>query len=97
MLKHIVLLKWKDGVVAADIDRVTSAFAALRDEIPQIRSYEFGADAGLYNGNYDYALLASFDSPEDLQAYAVHPAHKRFLVDVSGPLLDSFVAVQFYS
>lgn len=95
MIKHVVLLNWKDGVTQDQIDGLTDAFLGLTAEIPQIKSYQFGQDLGLMPGNASYAIVAEFDSEQDLQAYIVHPAHQKILGEVAGPLLASFQAAQF--
>jgi Stress responsive A/B Barrel Domain len=95
MIKHVVLLNWKEGTAAEDVAAVDVAFAGLREQIPQIVSYEFGADAGFYRGNADYALVAAFASEEDLRTYVTHPGHLALLKEVTGPILESFQSAQF--
>ena len=95
MIKHVVLLNWKEDTADSAIEAVDNAFAKLRKDIPQIKSYEFGRDASLYRGNADYALVAVFENEEDLKAYVSHPDHLALLKDVTGPILESFQSVQF--
>ncbi|WP_372865141.1 Dabb family protein [Spongiibacter sp.] len=95
MLKHVVLLNWKAGTSQADIDAVTAGLSALPEAIPEIVSYQFGPDAGIYRGNADYALVAEFHSEADLKTYVNHPRHQQFLQEVAGPILESFQSVQF--
>lgn len=96
MIKHVVLLTWKDGTPPEKIDAVTTEFRALGDQIAEVLSYSFGQDAGIYRGNADYALVAEFRNESDLKAYVNHPSHQEFLASVTGPILDSFQAVQFF-
>jgi len=95
MIKHVVLLNWKEGVSQERIDAVTSEFRKLKNKIEEIKAYEFGHDAGIYNGNANYALIAEFESESDLKAYVVHPKHQEFLSKVAGPILESFQSAQF--
>ena len=95
MIKHVVLLTWKDGVSQEQIDAVTVEFRALGEEIEEVSGYEFGQDARIYKGNADYALVAEFKDEEDLKAYVVHPKHQELLAKVTGPILKSFLSVQF--
>ncbi|GAA4101458.1 Dabb family protein [Zhongshania borealis] len=95
MIKHVVLLTWKDSTSQDQIDAVTSAFRALGDEIAEVVSYSFGEDVGIYRGNADYALIAEFQNEADLKAYVVHPSHQELLSNITGPILDSFLSVQF--
>lgn len=95
MIKHVVLLAWKDGVSREQIEAVTVEFRALGEEIEEVAGYEFGQDARIYKGNADYALVAEFKNEEDLKAYVVHPKHQELLAKVTGPILKSFLSVQF--
>ncbi len=95
MIKHIVLLSWKEGTSEEAVAAVTAGFARLRDELDEIKHYEFGPDAGIYRGNADYALIGEFDNEEDLKAYVMHPRHQALLAEVTGPILASFQSVQF--
>lgn len=95
MIRHIVLLKWNNGVSDEAIELVTEGFRQLKDEISEIVSYSFGPDAGLYRGNADYALIAEFETEADLKAYVVHPRHQDFLKNVAGPILESFQSTQY--
>ena len=95
MIKHVVLLNWKDGTDAEAIAAVGLAFADLRQRVPEIVSYDYGPDAGYYRGNADYVLVAQFACEDDLRTYVSHPEHLALLKDVTGPILESFQSVQF--
>ena len=95
MIRHIVLLSWKEGVSREKVEAVTAAFNSLREEIPEIVSYCFGENAGIYKGNADYALLAEFKSEADLKAYVVHPSHQKLMSEITGPIMKSFQSIQF--
>ena len=95
MIRHIVLLTWKEGVTQEQVDVVTSAFRQLGEQLEEIVSYSFGQDAGIYRGNADYVLVAEFRNESDLKAYVVHPAHQELLSRVTGPILESFQSIQF--
>ncbi len=95
MIKHIVLLNWKQGVSKDQIDRVTAALSALKGELSALVSYEFGEDLGIYSGNADYALVAEFEDEAALKAYVGHPLHQALMSEVTGPIMDSFQSAQF--
>jgi hypothetical protein len=89
------MFTFKDGTTPAQIDEVGARLATLPAAIEQVRRYAFGPDAGVVEGNFDYAVVADFDAAEDYLAYAGHPAHQAFLADVLRPILQQRVAVQF--
>lgn len=95
MIQHVVLLRWNEQADTAAIAAVTDALAALANKIPEIRSYRFGPDAGIYADNADYALIATFANEADLKTYVSHPAHLALLKQVTGPILESFSSAQF--
>jgi hypothetical protein len=94
---HIACFRWVEGTGADDVETVIAALTQLPGLIPEIREYRCGADAGLAEGNYDFAVVASFDDYDDYVVYATHPAHERVLSDVVRPRVASRVAVQFVS
>lgn len=95
MIKHVVLLNWKSGVTKQQIADLGEGFKRLSQEVGEIKSYEFGPDAGFYKGNASYALVAEFANAADLNAYVNHPKHQALLAELAGPMLESFQAVQF--
>ena len=96
MLKHVVLLRWKEGTEPAAIERFGAGLQALSESIGEIRSYRFGPDAKLQDNEFDYVLVAEFDDVESYQRYVVHPDHQAFLQRDAAPILERFAANQFY-
>lgn len=95
MIRHVVMLHWQPGTSAAAVAAVTEAFAKLPALIPEIKSYQFGPDLGLFEGNADYVLVAEFDNEQDFKDYSSHPDHIELMKAVTMPIMASFSAVQF--
>ena len=95
MLRHVVLLRWKPGTSAERKQAVREGLAALPAAIPQIRNYQFGDDAALAEGNFEFAIVADFDSRSDFQLYAAAEAHQRLIAEHIRPILQERAAVQF--
>lgn len=74
MLVHIVLFKLKDRR-PEEVAKAQKKLMGLAGRVPQLRSLEVGADMIHSERSYDLALLATFDSLADMQAYQVHPNH----------------------
>ncbi len=78
MIKHVVLFQLKDEVDAAEKQRVMEAFKAglmtLPAEIPCLHRMEVGFNVNAEE-QYEVALCAEMDTLEDVNTYAVHPAH----------------------
>ena len=95
MIRHVVLLKWKENTSQEAIRAVTEAFTSLPGLIPEIRSYQFGPDLGIYAGNADYVLVADFENQQDFETYSVHEHHIALMKTVSLPIMASFSSAQF--
>ena len=95
MFRHVVMFRVAEDLDAAHIASVAEGLDALPPAIPEIRSYVHGADLGVSDGTFDYALVADFDSQEDFVVYRGHEAHQRFIADcITGKAIDR-AAVQY--
>ncbi len=95
MLRHIVLLKFKEGHTPEQVQAITDGMNGLPAQIPQIISYTHGSDAGNTNSPYDYAIVADFASAEDAAIYQDHPAHKAVGAHVVAIMADA-AQMQFH-
>lgn len=95
MIKHVVLLKFKQVLDDDQLLTLQHEFADLAAQIDEVKTYDFGPDMGFYRGNADYALVAEFNTQEDVDVYVQHPLHQAFLQNVAGPILASFMSAQF--
>lgn len=93
LIKHIVLFKLKDAV-PSNIERTVQVLRGLEGKVEQLRSLEVGTDVIRSPRSYDIALIATFDSVEDLEGYQVHPEHKK-VIEYMSEVRDSQVAVDF--
>lgn len=81
MLKHIVLLKFKESVTAPQIDDLKSSLLALPKVIKEIKGYECGSDLRPTR-TFDFVLVASFADFDALNRYQVVPEHVDVLTKV---------------
>ena len=95
MFRHVVLLSWTESATAEQRRAVADALNALPAQIPQIRSYRVGTDAGVAaQGNADLAVVADFDDLDGYFVYRDHPVHKDVITRLILPILASRAAVQ---
>ncbi|MFC5471775.1 Dabb family protein [Cohnella suwonensis] len=78
MITHIVLFKLKDGSPES-VERTAQVLRDMEGKIDVLRHLEVGVDVVRSDRSYDIALYTKFDSMEDLQAYQVHPEHKKVI------------------
>jgi hypothetical protein len=95
MLRHTVMFSWNDDAPDDQVDIVTAALAELPATIAEIRSYVFGPDAGIVEGNADYVVVADFDDAAGFLTYRDHPAHQQFITDHIAGKIAGRSAVQF--
>lgn len=95
MVTHIVCFKLKDRS-PEHIAQVRDRLLTLDGNVPVLRHLEVGIDFLRSDRSYDLALMAKFDSPEDLQAYQVHPFHVE-IANYMATVRDSTVTVDYES
>jgi hypothetical protein len=88
-------MRWKPGTSTDQKQVVRERLAALPAAIPQIRSYQFGDDAAIAEGNFEFAIVADFDNRSDFQIYAAHDVHQKLIVEHIRPILQDRAAVQY--
>jgi hypothetical protein len=94
MIKHIVMWKFKDGVVEADKLEMKHQLESLKGVVPSLLQIEIGMDIVGTDVSKDMVLTALFQSLSDLQAYADHPAHLQ-VVEFVKPLVCQRAVVDY--
>lgn len=98
ILRHVVLIKFKDNASAADIKSVEDAFGKLQSKINLIKGFEWGTNNSPENLNegLTHCFFVNFASEKGRDEYLVHPAHKAF-VEVLKPVLDKVVVMDYWA
>jgi hypothetical protein len=89
---HVVLLNWTSDLTKADIKRFAAGLNALPNTISSIRSYAAGP--GLFDGNWNFGISASFDDEAGWREYDLHPDHQTVRAIVAGKIAER-AAAQF--
>lgn len=82
MIKHIVLFKLKDSSPES-IQNTVNVLKAMEGKVEQLVDFEVGVDVVHTARSYDIALIATFNSLDDLQGYQVHPEHQKVIAHMS--------------
>lgn len=77
MIVHIVMFKFKEENKAQNLEKVEKELKALLEKIDVLKSIEVGIDFNQSDRAFDLSLYSTFATKEDLQTYAVHPAHQE--------------------
>lgn len=98
LLRHVVLLKFKDASTPADIKKVEGAFRDLPSKIKAVKGFEWGTNNSPENINqgFTHCFFVTFKTEKDRQDYLPHPAHKAF-VDVLTPHLDKVLVIDYWT
>ncbi len=87
MIKHIVMWKFKDFAEGAtkqeNVVKVKTMLEQLPEKIDFIREMKVEINVNPKEGMYDAVLISAFDSIEDVNAYRIHPEHKKISSFVS--------------
>jgi hypothetical protein len=90
-----VVFSWTDEASAEQKQHVKDSLATLPSLVPTLRSLELGADIGVNEGNFDFAVTASFDDLDGYLAYRDNPEHRAMIRDLVTPITAQRAAVQF--
>lgn len=94
MFRHCVMFRFKESVGPETVASIEAQLQGLA-KLPMVRGYQYGPDAGLAEGNFDYMLVADFEDEAAYQAYAVDADHQRVLAEYLRPNIAERAAVQY--
>lgn len=94
MIRHVAVFTFVQSFTATQRAEWIAMVRDLPNHIPEIRSMTVGED--LLNGpsSHELAIVADFDSLDDLRTYTTHPAHAPVLA-MSAPVKASLAVVDF--
>jgi hypothetical protein len=89
------MIRLTQDMTDAQKEALRAGLGRLPEVIPEIRSFRFGEDAGLNEGNFDFVVTADFDDADGYLAYRDHPDHKQLVAELMAPFVTKRAAVQF--
>ncbi len=95
MIRHVVLFTWAEGMTDELEQQLAAELQALAPTLPGVRSYRAGPDAGLVEGNFDFAIVADFDDADSYLGYRDHPAHQDIIARLTRPNTRARASVQY--
>jgi len=95
MITHIVFFKLKNRN-PLNVEKARDVLLGMKGRIPQLRHLEVGVDLLHSERSYDIALVAKFDSLEELKAYQAHPVHVK-VAEYMTSVREAAVAVDYES
>jgi hypothetical protein len=95
MIRHVVLFTWTDGMTDEMELQFAAELSALAPTLPGVRSYHAGPDAGIVEGNFDFAVVADFDDADSYLAYRDNADHQDIISRYSRPRTKARASVQY--
>jgi Stress responsive A/B Barrel Domain len=95
MIRHVALFTWDDQMTEEMERQFAIELTALAPKLAGLRSYHAGPDAGIIEGNYDFAVVADFDDAESYLAYRTNAEHQEIIGRLSGPHAKDRASVQY--
>jgi hypothetical protein len=85
-VKHIVLLKFKEGTTEEQIGKFFEDVLDLSETVPGIDDYVSGNNCSLEGRNQGltHGFIMTFSDLAARDAYIVHPEHERFKTTAMG-------------
>jgi hypothetical protein len=95
-VKHIVLLKFKNGTTEEQIGKFFEEVLDLSETVPGVDDYVSGNNCSPEGRNQGmtHAFIMTFTDVAARDAYIVHPEHERFKT-MTLSTVDSFLAFDF--
>jgi hypothetical protein len=87
MIRHMVMFRWTP--------EATPELRRLPALLPALRAYHVGADLGLVEGNFEFAVVADFDDLEGYLTYRDNPEHRAVIAEFIQPIAAQRAAVQY--
>ena len=95
-VKHVALLKFKDGTSEDEINRIFSELMDISENIPGIEDYVSGPNIspeGLSEG-YTHGFVMTFSDASARDAYLPHPDHEKFKAGAI-PHIEKVLVIDF--
>ncbi|MCG3863977.1 MULTISPECIES: Dabb family protein [unclassified Photobacterium] len=96
MIRHILLIKFKDIAAPSDINQVKDLFEAIPNKINGVISVEWGINNSPENlaKGYTHSVFMTFKKEDDRQRYLPHPEHDALKATFL-PLIEDLVVFDY--
>ncbi|WGV97870.1 Dabb family protein [Vibrio sp. YMD68] len=96
MIRHILLIKFKDSSPCSEIEKLKGLFASMPEKVEGVVSVEWGINDSPEDKNkgYTHSVMMTFADEAGRQNYLPHPEHEA-LKQVFRPLLEDIVVFDY--
>ncbi|KAG2674495.1 hypothetical protein I3843_13G123500 [Carya illinoinensis] len=92
--KHLVIAKFKEGVV---VEEILKGMEKLASDLEAVKSFEWGQDIEsqeMLRQGFTHAFIMTFHKKEDFTAFLGHPNHVEFSTTFSAAI-EKIVLLDF--
>ncbi|NNF54528.1 MAG: Dabb family protein [Acidimicrobiales bacterium] len=93
MIRHVALFTWNPDVSDETIGAIKAGLDRLAT-LDCVAAYTHGPDAGIREGNYDYAVVGDFETVEEYQEYSAEDGHQQLIQDLIVPNISGRAGIQ---
>ncbi|MET1283058.1 Dabb family protein [Vibrio navarrensis] len=96
MIRHFLLIKFKQSADSSEIEKLKGLFAAMPEKVDGVLAVEWGENDSPEGKNqgFTYSVLMTFADEAGRQNYLPHPEHDA-LKQVFRPLLEDIVVFDY--
>lgn len=96
MIRHILLIKFRDSSEPSEIDKLRALFESMPEKVDGVVSVEWGMNNSPEGKNrgYTHSVLMTFTDEAGRQNYLPHPEHEA-LKQVFSPLLEDIIVFDY--
>ena len=93
MIRHVALFTWKPDVSEESVAAIRAGLDRLAT-LDCVAAYTHGPDAGLREGNFDYAVIGDFETVDAYQEYSSEEGHQALIKDLIVPNISGRAGIQ---
>jgi hypothetical protein len=93
MFRQVVVCQWAEGASAEAKQAYRDALDGLR-AIPELLAMTCGDDAGHFDDNFDFVVVADFADFAAARRYVAHPLHQAYVRDHASKTIGQRIVVQ---
>lgn len=96
MIRHILLIKFKQGTTQADIERLKQLFVDMPNKVKGVEAVEWGINNSPEEKNqgFTHSVLMTFINEEAREYYLPHSEH-NVLKEMFRPLLAELIVFDY--
>ena len=96
LIRHLLFVKFKEGVLQGDIVRARSEFSEIQNKIEGLSGFEWGENTSPegFSEEFTHCIQLIFANEEARDRYIPHPDHEK-LKNTLLPILEKIIVIDY--